>query len=151
MIRSALENYHTGRGLIDVEMVQGLAVQAMDELPPCNGDSLWSCHAVARYVQQSSHSFVAWQVVDGYYAGAGNEHSWLEHGSEDRRRMILDVLPIAGLAIPMIYDGNWLAPASRLYVPHDYPGTRVVMWEAEFCQARNAARELYHQRLLAGG
>lgn len=79
------------------------------DLPDLEPSHRVSCHVLTRVLAARFPDVTA---VDGWFAGKGNEHSWLDMGDG----IVADVYPIGG-AVPFIVDtSGMMNPWNRLYM-----------------------------------
>lgn len=108
-----MRTYAVRQGMIPaakVELFESMRSQIAD-LPDLEPDDRVSCHVLTRVLASLNDGPV---VIDGWFGGKGNEHSWLDIGDG----LIADVYPIGG-ATPFLVDASgWWNPWNKLYVPH---------------------------------
>lgn len=108
-----MRNYVVREGMIPqskVDLFERMRSQ-IEALPDLDPTHRVSCHALTRVLAALNQGPV---VVDGWFAGKGNEHSWLDMGDGH----VADVYPIGG-ATPFLVDASgWFNPWNALYVPH---------------------------------
>jgi hypothetical protein len=81
-------------------------------IPDLEPSHLVSCHVVTRVVAHVVGGPL--EVVDGWFAGKGYEHSWIDLGGN----VIADLYPIGG-ACPFLVDtSGMMNPWRPLYVPN---------------------------------
>ena len=109
-MRSAVEFY----GCVDAGLAGTLAmIRTLLASMPDNGDDLWSCHAATRGFK--AFLDLPFEVRDGFFAGRGVCHSWLEFVANGHR-LALDILPMGAHGGPLVADIGGFAPWGRLYI-----------------------------------